>query len=262
MALLPLPQYIRVAGPFGVSGFALAAAAGVLAGRLLLERLLRARPALRAEVLEAVIATLLGALVGGRLGNQLVIPDLRWRQPLTWLAASGTSLSYAGALVGACATVWWSLGGRPGGRRLAVLDALAPAAALAIAIGWLGVPALGRPTAAFRPPLYGGIGVQPIQLYGALGFAAIAAWLIREHGRSDYPGQNFVTFVALMSAFRFVLGFFVPSPPLLPPWSAAQAGDAALALLGVGAGLALQRAGRPGGDPAEAGPVALGGEEP
>ncbi len=249
MALLPLPQYIPVAGPFGVSGFSIAAAAGIAAGRLLLGRLLRARPDVRAEAVEVILPALVGALLLGRLANQVVVPDLRWHQPLTWFAASGTSLSYAGALPGAGLAVWWSLRGRPWARRLAVFDALAPAAALAVAVGWLGVPALGNPTAVFRAPLYGGIGVQPIQLYGAFGFAAIAAWLVWAYGRSDFPGQNLVTFVALMSAFRFVLGFLVPAPPLVPPWSAAQAADAVLALLGMGASLLLQRSARTDGAP-------------
>lgn len=240
-AVLPLPPYVHIAGPFGVSGFVLAAGVGIAAGYLLTAYLLRAVPEQRASVLGSIVPLLLGALVGGRLGNQLVIPDLRWREPFTWLAATGTSLSYAGALLCAGAAVWWSLGSAAAGLRLAVLDALAPGAALGIAVGWLGVPALGSPTAAFRPPLYGGIGVQPIQIYGALGFTAIALWLIWQHRRLDFRGQGFATFIALMSAFRFVLGFAVPSPQLLPHWSATQVGDAVLAILGMGCALWLQR---------------------
>lgn len=252
MALLPLSQYIRVAGPFGVSGFALTAAAGAVAGRGVLQALLRGGSPLRAEVLEVLLPLLLGALVGGRLGNQVVLPDLNWRQPLTWLSASGTSLSYAGALIGAGVAVWWSLGARPLRHRLQVLDLLAPAAAAGIAIGWLGVPALGHASAAFHPPLYGGVGVQPVQLYGAVGFAAIAAWLWRQASVLDFPGQNLATFVALMSAFRFVLGFLVPGPVVFGPWSAAQVADAVLALVGLVGGLLLQRLDQPG--------AAVGGE--
>lgn len=246
--LLPLPQYIPLLGPFGVSGFLLAALAGGVAGRALTGRLLRDRPALRAPTLESLVPLLLGALVGGRLGNQLAIPDLRWAQPLTWLSATGTSLSYAGAVVGALLAVWWSLRPRPAGERLAVLDALAPGVALALGIGWLGMPALGRPEAAFRAPLYGGVGVQPVQLYGLLGFAGLAALLWWQRDRLDYAGQGLVTLVALGSAFRFVLGFAVPAPLALPPWSATQLADAALALLALGA--ALRWGHRPGAFPA------------
>lgn len=242
MPLLPLPEYVRLAGPFGVSGFALAAVAGMAAGRLLLGQLLQRRPQVLADAADSLLPGLLGALVLGRLANQLAIVDLRWSQPLTWFAASGTSVSYAGAVVGAAVAGGLALRGKSAARRWAVADALAPAAALGVAVGWLGVPALGRPTAWLHPPLYGGLGVQPVQLYGCAGFLAIAAYLWWAYGRLDFPGQNAASFLCLMSAFRFVLGFLVPGPVWLGPWTAAQVGDGLLALAGLGAAWWLARA--------------------
>lgn len=243
--MLPLPSFIPLLGPIGISGFALAGIAGVLAGRLLTRHLARGGAgAVREAAEDALTPVLLGLLIGGRLGNQLWTQDLVWNGPLTWLKVTGTSLSFAGGLLGACAGLLWALRGRDDrlALSLAVADVFAPGAALAVAIGWVGVPVLGRVSSLpWALPVAAGAGVQPVQVYGLLGFGAVAAWLTWQVNHLDYPGQNLVTFVVLLSAFRFVLGFSEQAPLWLGPWSPTQVADAGLAVAGLALGVWLRR---------------------
>jgi prolipoprotein diacylglyceryltransferase len=240
---VPLPPFVPLVGGLGTSPLALAALAGLLCawavvGRLL-NRAARGGPggeALVQAVGAAWLPGLAGALVGGRLANQVVAPDLRWDVPLTWLAVTGTSLSFAGALSGAALGAWWGMRALPAGARWAALDVLAPGAAAALAVGWLGLPAVGRQTGLpWGWPVGGGLAVHPVQLYGLVGFGALAALLGWQLPRRDFPGQNAVTFAVLAAALHFTLGFYAQTTPVLGPWSAAQLGDAAW----VAAGLAL-----------------------
>jgi len=227
---LGLPQFIPLVGAVGISGLGVAALAGLLAGWGLLALTLRGAPSgLRAAVAALAGPLLVGALCGARLGNQLQAPDLRWSQPFTWLAITGTSLSFTGGLVGAAASAWLGARPLPAAVRWAALDALAPGACLAVALGWLGLPAPGR-LGGFP---VGPVGVQPVQLYALLGFAALAAALCWQWGRRDYPGQNAAAFVVLASTFRFVLAFGEQSTPVLGPWSLTQLGDGGAALAGL-----------------------------
>ena len=246
--LLPLPPWVPILGPFGLSSFTLAALLGALGGRWLARRLAGVgdgAAALRAAVDAALTPLAVGAVVGGRLGNQLLVPDLTWRDPLVWFAVTGASLSYAGALVGAGAALWWSRrAGQPSW--LALADLLAPGAALGLAVGWLGMPGTGRPA---PPPfglvLGGGPSVVPLQLYGLVGFALLALLLTWQYPRRDYLGQNVASLVALGSAFRFVLGFAVPGPLSYGNWSLTQWGDVVLAAFGIAMALRLDARGRP-----------------
>lgn len=226
---LALPQFIPLFGQVGVSGLAVAAAAGLVPGALLAALLVRGRGLGRA--LDALIWPLLGGgLLGARLGNQLLAPDIVLRHPQSWLTLTGTSLSFTGALLGAAVGAALGLRGLPDQSGWEALDALAPPFALAIAVGWLGLPAPGRPLAL---PLGA---TPPVHALALVGFLALSAGLAWQWKRRDYPGQNVATFVVLAGAFRFVLGFALQASPVLGPWSLTQLGDAGTVL----AGLALQ----------------------
>lgn len=245
--MLPLPLYMHLIGPLGISGFAAAGLVGLAAGYLLTLLVLRTVPArFRAAALAAFTPVLVGLVVGGRIANQLWTQDLMWSAPLTWLQLAGTSLSYAGGLLGALVALTWSVRGGTGRTRTeeasAIADALAPGAAAALAIGWLGVPVLGHVTKVpWALPVAPGVGVQPVQVYGLLAFGAVAAWLAWQHRHLDYTGQNLVTFIVLMSAFHFIIGFTEQTPTAWGPWSLAQVADVALVLAGIGLGAWLQR---------------------
>ncbi len=231
--LFPLPSFLKLYGPLGISSFALCGIAGAFGGRLLVHRLQRGSVLEKLQAVEAALTPLfVGALIGARLFNQVAVADLVWYNPLSWIRVTGNSLSFTGGLVGAVAAVWWA--GRRRGDSLAVLDALAPGAALALAAGWLGVPAVGRITQLpWALPVAAGFGVQPVQPYGFAGFAAIAAALSWQASRLEFAGQNLASFVLLTAAFRFLLGFAEQAPRFFGPWSLAQVGDAATVLAGL-----------------------------
>lgn len=234
--LFPLPSFVKVYGPLGVSSLTLSGVAGTLAGRFLTSRVHRRAASAFRETLDLVLGPLLlGLLAGARLFNQFAVGDLVWYNPFSWVRVTGYSLSFTGGLVGAVVAVLWFVGRRREGSPLAILDALAPGAALAVAIGWLGVPVLGRIThLPWALPVGPGVGIQPVQLYGFLGFAAIAAALSWQSSRMDYVGQNFISFVLLMAAFRFLLGFTEQTPAVVGPWSLTQLADAGTVLMGLG----------------------------
>lgn len=223
-----LPQIIPLFGPFAISGLLAAAAAGLLLGALAAAAAVRRRPALQADVGAAAVPLLLGALLGGRLGNQLLAVDLRPGNPAGWLTVTATSVSFTGALAGAAIGAWLGLRHLPAARRWEAVDAIAPAASLAVAVGWLGMPAPSR-----LPPLGIGAGIDAVPLLALAGFAALAALLSWQWPRRDYPGQNAATFVVLSSALRFVLGFAEQAAPAMGPWSLTQVGDAAAAAAGL-----------------------------
>lgn len=244
--LFPLPSFVKVYGPLGVSSLTLCGIAGTLGGRFLTRRLNRGTVPPFREALELVLGPLLlGLVVGARLFNQFAVGDLVWYNPLSWLRVTGYSLSFTGGLVGAVIAVAWFASWRREGRPLAILDALAPGAALAVAIGWLGVPVLGRIThVPWAMPAGPGVGIQPVQIYGFLGFAAIAAALSWQSFRVDYVGQNFISFVLLMTAFRFLLGFTAQTPAVVGPWSLTQVADAGTVLAGLGLAAWVRRPAR------------------
>ncbi len=254
--LFPLPSFVKVYGPFGVSSLTLCGIAGTLAGRFLTSRLNRGAVSPFRKTLELLLGPLLlGMVVGARLFNQIAVRDMVWYNPFSWLHVTGYSLSFTGGLLGGVVAVLWFVGRRRAGTPLAILDTLAPGAALAVAIGWLGVPVLGRIThLPWALPVGPGVGIQPVQIYGFFGFGAIAAALSWQLSRVDYVGQNFITFVLLMSAFRFLLGFTEQTPAVVGPWSLTQLGDAVTVLAGLVVTVWIRRPARPAhGGPEEGG---------
>lgn len=245
--MLPLPSFIHIWGGLGVSGFAFAGVIGLISGQWWIRRQLRGQSQKVQAVVDACwTPAVVGLLIGGRIANQFMTQDFVWYSPTTWLPVTGFSLSYAGALLGAVAAVWWTARRQGVSNPFTVLDLLTPGAALVIAVGWVGVPVVGRVTTLpWALPVAAGIGIQPVQLYGLVGFGALTALLAWEAPRTDYPGQNFATLVVLGSALHFLLGFAEQTPLAVSPWSLAQLADAALALGGLVLSAWLQATRRP-----------------
>ncbi|MBE3590357.1 MAG: TlpA family protein disulfide reductase [Firmicutes bacterium] len=205
----------------------------VLVGSYALARTLRAHVPNEADAItEAAWYALLGALLGGRFLNQVLTTDIDWTHPLTLLKVTGLSLSFTGALAGGCLAAAVALR-RRGLPPAEGLDWIAAPLSLALAIGWLGVPVTGPlTTMPWGWPSAPGIRTHPVQIYGALGFLALAAYLWRQQRQRDYAGQNALTFVILASAFRMLLGFYESNAPVYGRWTLTQLGDAATLLWG------------------------------
>lgn len=265
----PLPPFLPLWNGIGTSGFALAAAAGTLCGWLLARRAL-ARAALHGQAafarpdLERLRARapllLFAAWLGARGGALLLRGDWDWSLPFTWIGLATASLSYDGAILGLAAG--WVLAAfaeeRVAGAppfladlraTLAVADALAGPAACALAIGWLGLPGYGTLTSLpWAIALPGGLAAHPVQLYGALGYAALAFLFGRSRSARARPGETAFAFLAVSSALRLLLGFFQSDPLLTARPLALTVGqwaDAALLILTLAAWLGLARGRQP-----------------
>ncbi|MBX6350501.1 MAG: TlpA family protein disulfide reductase [Clostridia bacterium] len=270
---MPLPPFLPLWGGVGTTSFALAslAAAGLfwIAARGALRRALRSgdaafsradlsRLALRGPVL------LSAAWCLSRGAALLLHPDWDWSAPMTWIGLATASLSYAGAVAGLAAG-WWLAsfaerrlaGGPPLAAdlrtSLAVADALVVPAALALAVGWLGLPGYGTltrlPWAARLP---GGLAAHPVQLYGALGYAVLAFLFRRVRLSAGPPGEAAFRFLAASSALRLFIGFFASDPLLTSEpvaLSAGQWADAALLVAFGTLALAARRRAEPGPGP-------------
>ncbi len=228
---LPLPVRITLVGPLTVSGFALAGLAAACLGFVLAARRFHDEPpAVRRRLLWGLLWASLAGLVAARLADQWTTPDLRFADPRSWLPslAAGTGLAWAGGIVeGIVIFAAWLRGGGVPWRP--ALDRLAPALAWATAVGWLGAPFYGRLTQLpWGLRVAPGLALQPIQVYGALGFGGIGWLLARQEPALAYAGGNGATFVALASALRLLLGFALPGAPAFGPWTATQLADAAL----------------------------------
>lgn len=96
-------------------------------------------------------------------------------------------------------------------------NAIAPAAALGLAVGRLGCLfgscCYGKPTAGPIAVDFGdGQRRHPTQLYEALFDLALFAWLVRANRRQPPPGQLFRHFLLAYFSFRFVIEFVRAEP--------------------------------------------------
>ncbi|MBT9259548.1 MAG: TlpA family protein disulfide reductase [Clostridiales bacterium] len=227
--LFPLPDFVTLYRSLGVQTFALTLLAGLLLAYLTLPLFLRDLSSEERRAWEeASFWMALFAFLGARLLEQVVQPDMALLRPLTWFRFGGYSLSFAGALLGALAVALWKR------LSLRLLDRLMPALGLALAVGALGLPGVGKPTSlpwamalkgGTGAALIGSQGLHPIQLYFFLGYLLLglgAAYLLR---RPHRPGEVTLTFFLLLFPLRFVLGFFVFTPPVLGGLTWTQWGD-------------------------------------
>lgn len=228
MPAFPLNPFIPIYGSLGISSFGLLLIAGAALAYLTAEPVMRRRFGEEGrKVFDLLVLAALIGLVAARLGNQLVSPDIAFNRPLSWirLSESGVSLDagFLGALLGAA----WLLR-RWGPRFWEFLDAVAAPVALGLALASLGSAALGRSTTLpwASEPLPGTT-VHPVQVYYFLGYLLLAGFLYWQSERTDYPGQNPVSLLAVYGALRFAVGFFIEDLGVFGPLTYAQ-------LLGLG----------------------------
>jgi len=220
-----------------------------------------------AAVLDAGFWSILGGIVGGRMGYVLAQREYFAYHPQeVWQLWQG-GLAWHGAFLGGVAALlawhalrtWLTPRPRSGGLRrlppplLALTDALAPGLALGMAVGWIGcfLAGVGHGVVSYGPLTYDLPDLYGVQARRFATQPVGAAWsllvflLLLLAGRRSRRG--FKTFAWLFLAFGgdLLLGFTRADETLYwGLWRAGQAIDAAIATLGaVGLILLWQQAG-------------------
>ncbi len=204
------------------------------------------------QATEALLAALVGGLVGARLywvidaydpdTDGSVLSSLFGGSGLTW---------YGGAIGGALAVLAWAAW--RGRMNAQLLGATAPALALGYAIGRVGCQVSGDgdygkpsdlPWAMAYPD---GVvptreEVQPTPIYEtlAMGIAALVLWQLRDRLR---PGALFALYLVLAGAERLVVEFWRHNPDTALGLTTAQLTSVAM-IVGGGVALAIMRGGR------------------
>ena len=244
-------------GPFPVSSFGVCLLVAFVAGILLL----RGRTARwgwdGGEVLDLSLYSIIGGVVGARIGYVLV--NLRdfasdWARVLTIWRDAG--LTFYGALAGGALVAWlysrrrgWSLGW--------LADAAAPGLALGYAIAMIGTLLYGlnygRAASVPWAVVLFGEPRHPTQLYLMLAALIILAIVQPAAGRAHAPGRVFWAFLGLYGIARTVIEAFMDSPRVVGPLTLAQALSIVVVVVSLVIWLAL------GGRPSETGPAAVAG---
>ncbi len=161
---------------------------------------------------------ILSALLFGSLGAKLMAVALHAREyrPFGLMAFLYSGRSIIGGLIGGWAGVklakaWFGIATRHG-------NAIAPAAALGIAIGRIGCflasCCYGKPTASFLGVNFGdGQHRHPTQLYEALFALGLFCYFMRANARHPAPGALFQQFLLAYLGFRFLIEFIRVEPP-------------------------------------------------
>lgn len=217
---------------------------------------------------------LLGALVGGIVGAKLYYVFLYWERtaldPLGMLFSRGGLVWYGGLIGGVLGVVWMVR--RRGASIPLAADAVAPALALAYAVGRLGCFLVGddygRPTDSWvgvafpegQPPTTAGnlrrfgveidpavpdaevLAVHPTQLYETSLSLLIFFFLWRLRRHPHRQGWLFAVWLALAGAERFLVELFrAKDDRFLGPFTLAQAISIALIVAGVALASRLRR---------------------
>lgn len=186
-----------------------------------------------------VMAILLGAVVGGRLGY--IFQNISaYRQPLDWFKVWEGGMSFHGGFLGGLLLGWLTL------RRaklsfFPIADTLSPYVMLGYGIVRIGclliADHIGKPTQVPWGIYYDGALRHPISFYHAL-VGYLGFWLLLRF-RSAVPGEKFFLMIGYYGVGRFLTEFFRVEPFLaglhLAQW-------VSLGLMGIGgAGIFILR---------------------
>lgn len=240
MTYIPFPDIapeiftIRIGDfAFSLRWYALAYIAGLVLGWRLVVGLMRrpalwraAPPAEPAKIDDLLTWTILGVILGGRLGFVLFYqPGYYLANPLDILKVWEGGMAFHGGFLGVAAAAWiWA--GRNGVPRLELADALALAAPAGLFFGrianFINAELWGRPTVlpwgvAFPgwgqdcPGIEGICARHPSQLYEALleglVLGAVLLWGIHRRGWLKTPGLALGVFLAGYGLARFLVEF-------------------------------------------------------
>ena len=197
------------------------------------------------EVLDLGLYTIIGGIIGARIGYVLA----NWRDfaatpirvLMIWVDAG---LTFDGALAGG-ALVAWLYGRRRGWGLGRIADAAAPGLALGYAIAMIGALLYGliygRPTNLPWAVTLFGEPRHPAQIYLMIAALAIFGILLAVERSMPQPGRLFWFFLLLLSIARLGLDVFVDSARVLGPLTLAQVASIITAVLSLVMWLLLAR---------------------
>lgn len=236
-------------GPFAISWYGLAVAAGILVGVWLTTR----EAARKGLPVEPVLDLILWIAVGGVVGARLLYVLDRWpffaANPLQILALHTGGLSIMGAILGGGLAAG-VLARRKGLSVRRFFDAAAPGIVLGQAIGRFGClftgDTVGKPTdgtwgivylnpGARAPEL--GVAYQPAFFYEQVWDVLIFAILWRLRKRITADGQLFALYLGLYAVGKFAITFVRLDPVYF--WGLQQSHFVALGLLALAIGWGL-----------------------
>jgi phosphatidylglycerol:prolipoprotein diacylglycerol transferase len=235
-------------GHFTVTGYAALVDAGLLAGAAIAWLAARRRGLNVARALDAALAAAVGGVIGGRAAYVAARWAYYQNHVRRALRPWDGGLSWHGALAGGVVAVLAYCAIRRVPLR-AMLDVLAPGAAMLAACAWLGCLMNG---CAYGIETYPGQGVLwalslelpdlygiraprvAVQLLGAGWSAVTLAALAIAGRRPRFEGLAFPLWLALYSAGSFGLGFVrADEVAMVAGWRADQVADLALTVTGV-----------------------------
>jgi len=220
-------------GPLQIHTLGFFIALGAAAGISLTVREARRLGLNEEKVLNLLLWTLLGGILGARLGYVLVYqPGYYLSHPLAVLRLDQGGLSIHGGILGGLAVAlgytrrhalpFWPLA-----------DAAAPGLILAQAIGRTGCDVFGVPMARPWPwgVMVGGTLVHPVQVYEFLLDYFLFYVLWRRRTKVSFPGQLFLSYVIGFATVRGVVEFFRANPVVYGPFTVAHVASAAFILV-------------------------------
>ncbi|HXX39615.1 MAG TPA: prolipoprotein diacylglyceryl transferase [bacterium] len=214
-------------GPFPVSSFGVFLLVAFVVGILVLRARTRGFGWDGGEVLDLSLYTIIGGVVGARIGYVLVnFPDFAGDPGRMLTIWKDAGLTFYGALAGGAIVAWlygrahrWSLG--------SIADAAAPSLALGYAIAMVGTLLYGlnygRPSNLPWAVTLFGQARHPTQLYLMVVSLAIFALLMWRDGVPRAPGRLFWEFLFLYGIGRIIIEPFMDSPRILGSLTLAQA---------------------------------------
>jgi phosphatidylglycerol:prolipoprotein diacylglycerol transferase len=222
-------------GPFPVSSFGVFLLLAFVVGIVLLRTRTRRLGWDAGEVLDLSLYTIIGGVIGARIGYVLInLGDFAGDPARMFTIWRDAGLTYYGALVGGAVVA--ALYGRIRGWRLGVIaDAAAPSLALGYAIAMIGTLLYGlnygRPTSLPWAIVLFGQPRHPTQIYLMIGSLLIFAILMWSSAAPSASGRLFWEYLTLYGVLRAVVEIFMDSPRVLGPLTLAQVASIVVAIV-------------------------------
>ncbi|MFZ5436788.1 MAG: prolipoprotein diacylglyceryl transferase [Bacillota bacterium] len=166
------------------------------------------RAGLKKDIItDLLFSSVLVGMLGARALYVLMELPSYISNPYSILRVWEGGLSFFGGLSAGAVYAWFAAR-RSHINPLVLADLASPAVALAYAIGRLGCDIYGRPTALPWAVSVYGVPRHPVWFYSAVAGLAMFLLLHLWSAQRLFAGRQFLTFLALYGAYRFIIEFF------------------------------------------------------